>query len=109
MSFQTAVSSKCLPTVFTPVRSDSTVYQKMSFQMAVFSKRLPTVVTRVRLIASAPPTVNYDVAPCRRRLSIALTFFMVFWTSVDMFFLALPPGVVVGTAFLQLHETCKRG
>ena len=49
------------------------------------------------------------MAPFRAHLSIAVTFFMVLWTSVNMFFLALSPGMVVGTALLELHETWKGG
>ena len=48
MAFQIAFLNKYLPTVITSVRSDSTMYQKMTFQYAGFSKRLPTVITSVR-------------------------------------------------------------
>ena len=41
----------------------------------------------------------------RRRLPIAVPFVMVLWTPIGMFFLALSPGIVIGTALLQLHET----
>ena len=109
MSFQIALLSKHFPTFVTSVLSDSTMYDEKTFQATVFSIYLPTVVARVaRHIASALPTVNYHVAPFRRRLSIAVTFVMVLWTSADMFFLALWPGMVVGAALFQLHETWKR-
>ena len=109
MTFKVAFMGKCLPAVITPVPSDSTMYQNMTFQSAGFSKCLPTVTTRVWLIADIPPTVNCHVAPSRGRLSTAVTFVMVLWTSVHMFFIALPAGMVVGTALLQLHEACNGG
>ena len=107
MSFQIRLLSKHFPTVSTSVLSDSTMYEERTFQATVFSIYLPTVVDRAWNIASAPPTVKYHVAPFRRRLSTAVTFAMVVWTSTDV--LALSPGMVVGTAVLQLHETWKRG
>ena len=107
MSFQIPLLSKHFPTVSTSVLPDSTMYEERTFQATVFSMYLPTVVDRAWHIASAPPTVKYHVAPFRRRLSKTVTFVMVLWTSADV--LALSPGMVVGTAGLQLHETWKGG
>ena len=47
MDFQMAVSSKCLPTVTTHVQLDSTMYAPMSFQVPLEPKHLPTVITPV--------------------------------------------------------------
>ena len=109
MTFKVVVSSKCLPAVITSVRPDSTVYQNMTVQLALRSKYLPTVITRVWLIADIPPTVNCNVAPFRGRLCTAVTFAMVLWTPVHMFFIAFPPGMVVRTALLQLREAWNGG